>query len=69
MGVDSGLLINLADPFNVTDITGILAKQKTRMRRLDLAVSLLFFLGLFQSLNLGFGQNAIGLGRPFLQPF
>ena len=50
MSVDTGLLINLADTFIITDITGVLAQQEARMRSIDLAVGLLFFLGLFQSL-------------------
>ena len=69
MSVDGRLLIDFANALDVADITRVLAEKKTRMRRLDLTVSFLFFFGLFQSLNLGFSQNSIVLGRPFLQSF
>lgn len=43
-GVDTGLLIYLTHPFDVTNVISVLPEQKPRVEGFDLTVSLLLFL-------------------------
>jgi len=69
IGIDGDLLVDFTDAFDGADVAGVLAKNKVGMMAFDFSMGLLFFFGLFQGLDLGFGQNTLVLGRPFLQAF
>ena len=69
MNIDAGLLVDFAHALDVSDITGVLPKEESRMRALDLAVGLLFLFGFLQGLDLRFREDALILGGPFFQPF
>jgi hypothetical protein len=55
-------LVNPSHPFEGAYIIGVLGHQITRMLGLDLAVCLLFLSGLFQGLELVFGEDHALLG-------
>ena len=69
---DECLLVNTPNPFNRANVISILRPEITRMHRFNFTQSLFFLLGLFQSLNLSFGENKIfpcHFGFQGFQPF
>src|SRR3984957_13470314 len=57
IGVDEGLLVDAADPLHVADVERILGAAIARTFALELAMRLLFALGLLQRGELAFGQH------------
>src|ERR1700691_5355232 len=72
VGVDKGLLVDAADPLHVADVERILGAAIARTFALELAMRLLFALGLLQRGELAFGQHQAflsDLGFERLEPF
>ena len=72
IGVDERLLVDAADPLHVADVERILGPAIARTFALELAMRLLFALGLLQRGQLAFGQNQAflgDLGFERLEPF
>ena len=72
VGVDEGLLVDAADPLHVADVERILGAAIARTFALELAMRLLFALGLLQRDELAFGQHQAflgDLGFERLEPF
>ena len=61
VGIDEGLLVDLADILQIAHIEGILGAQVTRMLGFDLSVSFLLVLCLFQRFELVFREDDVVL--------
>ena len=61
VGIDEGLLVDLADTLQIAHIEGILGAQVTRMLGFDLSVSFLLVLCLFQRFELVFREDDVVL--------
>ena len=72
IGVDERLLVDAPDPLHVADVEGVLGPAIARTFALELAMRLLFALGLLQRGQLAFGQHQAflgDLGFERLEPF
>ena len=72
VGVDEGLLVDAPDPLHVADVERVLGAAIARTFALELAMRLLFALGLLQRGELAFGQHQAflgDLGFERLEPF
>lgn len=57
VGVNEGLLVNTAHPFDIPHIVGILGAQVTGVLGFNFAMCLPFFFFALQGHQLGFGQD------------
>ena len=64
MRVDGRLLVDPAHTLDCADVAGVMGEQETRIRALDLSVSLLLLLGRLQGLYLGFGKDFTVFSSP-----
>src|SRR6202011_3983711 len=62
VSVDKGLLVDASDALHIADIEGVLGAAIARTFALELAVRLLFSLGLLQGGELAFGEDEAVLG-------
>lgn len=57
VGINKGLLIDAANPFERADVVGVLRAQLARMFRLNLPFGFPLLFSLFQRFQLGFAQH------------